>query len=129
MIQLTFLNGSAAGKSLVAKRFPFLVGRQPTADLRLEEPGVWDQHLEFTVPGFSGVVVRANPAALTLLNGQPVQQARLRSGDVLELGHLRLRFELSPTRQRQLRLREGLTWVAWALLAVVQILLLYALSP
>ena len=129
MIQLTILNGKAAGTPVVARRFPFAIGRDGAADLRLEEPGIWDRHLELTVSVPEGVVLQSNPAALTLLNGQPIQRARLRSGDLIEAGPSRLRFDLGPTRQRSLHLREGLVWAGLAALAGAQFLLVYRFLP
>jgi pSer/pThr/pTyr-binding forkhead associated (FHA) protein len=129
MIQLTPLNGKTAGTPVVARRFPFVVGRDRAAGLRLEEPGVWERHLELTVSVSEGVVLQSHPAALTLLNGQPIQKARLRSGDLIEAGPARLRFDLGPTRQRGLRLREGLLWLGLATLAGAQFLLIYRFLP
>jgi hypothetical protein len=129
MIQLTFLNGPAAGRAAVTRRLPFSLGRSKTANLCLNEPGIWDRHLVLTAPATGGIMLESGPEALTLVNGEVVRNARLRNGDVIEVGSLRLRFGLAPTRQPDLRLREGLTWVGWVALAAAQIVLVYQLLP
>jgi len=73
------------------------------------------------------IPAKAHPRALTNINGQPVQQAFLRNGDLIEVGSLKIQFWLSATRQRGLRTREFLTWFALAALCVGQIVLIYGL--
>jgi hypothetical protein len=129
MIQLTLLNGQTAGAPVIARRLPFNLGRDKRADLCLEQPGIWERHLELQFAAPEGVVLHSHPSALTLVNGQAVQRTRLRTGDIIEVGSLRLRFDLGPTRQRDLRLREALTWLGLIALAGVQFCLIYLLLP
>ena len=127
MVQLQLLSGKHAGTTTLARRFPFVVGRNSTADLCLEQDGIWDRHLEVHLQIPDGFVLKSHPRALTSVNGQPVQQAFLRNGDLIELGPLKIQFWLSETRQRGLRTREFLTWFALAALCAGQIVLIYAL--
>jgi hypothetical protein len=127
MVQLQLLSGKHAGTTTLARRFPFVVGRNSTADLCLEQEGIWDRHLEFHLQIPDGFLLKAHPLALTSLNGQPIQQAFLRNGDLIEIGPLKIQFWLSETRQRDLRTREFLTWFALAALCAGQIFLIYAL--
>ena len=127
MVQLKVFSGNQAGATTLARRFPFVVGRNSTADLCLEQDGIWDRHLEFHLQIPDGFLLKAHPCALTSVNGQPVQQAFLRNGDVIEIGPLKIQFWLSETRQRGLRTREFLTWFALAALCAGQIVLIYAL--
>lgn len=112
----------------MVRRFPFLVGRSAEAGLALDDPGVWDRHatLEFR-PG-EGFFVRAHEHALVSVNQEPVSEARLRNGDLLQCGSARIRFWLAALPQRSLRLRETLTWVAWAALFAAQLGLVYFLA-
>jgi hypothetical protein len=128
VVQLDILSGKQAGTQWVARRFPFQLGRSPQAALVLEEPGVWDRHLEFALRPGEGVMVSAMTDASISVNGQPVRQAVLRNGDVLEAGSVKLRFGLSPTRQHSLRLREAMTWLALAALCLGQVALIYWLA-
>ena len=127
MVQLKVFSGNQAGATTLARRFPFVVGRNSTADLCLEQDGIWDRHLELYLQIPDGFLLKSHPGALTSVNGQSVQQAFLRNGDVIEIGPLKIQFWLSETHQRGLRTREFLTWFALAALCVGQIVLIYGL--
>jgi pSer/pThr/pTyr-binding forkhead associated (FHA) protein len=125
MVQLKVLSGKKAGTAWVARRFPVRIGRSAAADLRVEEGGVWDQHLQLDFNPAEGIILSAQPNALANVNGQPVQQAVLRNGDTIAIGSLKMQFWLSETRQAGLRFREGLTWVAIAAISLGQVGLIY----
>jgi len=127
MIQLKILSGKMAGTETVARRFPFKIGRSASADLRLEEDGVWDQHLELAFVAATGFVLTTHPDALAAINGHAIREAVLRNGDELAIGALRIRFWLGETTQASLRLREWLTWAAFALITAGQLILIYYL--
>ena len=127
MIQLKVLSGKKAGTAWVARRFPVRIGRASACDWRVEEDGVWDRHLQLDFRPAEGVVLKAQPNALARVNGQPVQEAFLRNGDVIEIGSLKAQFWLSETRQSGVRFREGLTWTAIALISLGQAALVYVL--
>jgi len=59
--------------------------------------------------------------------GQVVIDRILRNGDLIELGSAQLRFWFARTRQKTLRLREALTWIALVMLFGTQIGLIYLL--
>jgi hypothetical protein len=125
VVELKILNGKKAGTQWVARRFPVQIGRSPTCELCLQEDGIWERHLEIHLQSPMGFVLSASPEALVALNGQLLKQAVLRSGDIIELGPVLIRFGLSATQQRGLRLREFLTWFALGLLCLGQIALIY----
>ena len=125
MIQLSALNGKQAGTDWVARRFPVRIGRSPQGGIRLEEEGIWDRHAEIHLRRGEGFVVASQGDALASVNGQPAQEALLHNGDVIELGSVRIRFALSPTRHRSFRCRETLTWLALATLCFGQAALIY----
>jgi len=125
MVQLKVLSGKKAGTAWVARRFPVRIGRSSSADLQLEESGVWDQHLQLDFDPAAGFILSAQPNALATVNGQPVEQTVLRNGDAISLGSLRMQFWLSETRQTDLRLREGFTWAGIAAISLGQIGLIY----
>ena len=125
MVQLKVLSGKKAGTAWVARRFPVRIGRSAGANLQVEESGVWDQHLQLDFNPAEGIVLSAQPNALTAVNGQAVQQTVLHNGDVIDIGSLRLQFWLSETRQADLRLREGFTWAAIAAISLGQVGLIY----
>lgn len=125
MIQLNILNGKKAGQEIVARLFPFIIGRATTAHLPLDEDGVWDRHLEINLQQNEGFLLQAHPQAIVTVNGETVQKATLRNGDLIEAGSVQLRFWLSPVRQRSLLVQESLTWFALSALFVLELGLLY----
>ncbi len=129
MVQLKILSGKMAGTERVARHFPFRIGRSPTADLQLEEDGVWDQHLELAFDAANGFILSTHSDALATINGEAFRETILRNGDALEIGALKICFWLAETRQASLRLREWLTWAALALITAAQVYLIYRLSP
>ena len=125
MIQLAILSGRQAGTRWVARRFPSRIGRTTQSDLCLDDAGVWDQHLQLEIRTGQGAVLSASPDAFTAVNGQQVQEAVLRNGDLIEIGSVRLLFGLSATRQSSLRLREAVTWFALGAIGFAQVALIY----
>ena len=125
MVQLKVLSGKMAGTETVVRHFPFRVGRSAEANLRAEEEGVWEQHLELSFDRETGFSLVSHPEAQVSVNGQVLRETVLRNGDVIEAGALKIRFWLSPTRQYRLTLREWLTWIGFAVIAAVQLALIY----
>ena len=125
MVRLEILRGKAAGTDTVARRFPFVIGRSATAHLRLEDAGVWEQHLSIDLQSPDGFLLRTHPGALTSLNGEPVEQTVLRNGDLIEIGSAQIVFSLSPAAQHDLRLREVFTWLLLLAVTAAQVALIY----
>lgn len=125
MVQFRIINGKQAGTVAVARRFPFRIGRSPSANLCLEDAGIWDEHLEIRLLPDRAVQALVSPPALACINHQPLTEAILHSGDVIEVGSVQLRFSLAPTRQRSLKPREILTWLLLAGLCLGQVWLIY----
>ncbi|MEO8428372.1 MAG: FHA domain-containing protein [Verrucomicrobiota bacterium] len=112
MVQLTVLSGKTAGALVVARRFPFRIGRAPDDNLRIEEAGIWDGHLELSLKMPAGLLITVHEKALAAANGEPFKQRIVRNGDVIEIGSARIQLALSPTQQRGFRARELVTWAA-----------------
>lgn len=125
MVQFEILSGKKAGSSWDARRFPVRVGRAANSDLQLEEAGVWDDHLKISLSPAEGFTVETQANAMAGINGQPVQHATLRNGDIIEIGSVKLQFWLSAPRQRGQRIREGFVWVLITLVCLAQIGLVY----
>jgi pSer/pThr/pTyr-binding forkhead associated (FHA) protein len=126
MVELRLLDSGKPDSSYLIQHFPCVLGRGPNADLRLEEPGVWDNHLQIELDP-DGFLVAAFPEAHTCVNGEPIQRALLKNGDLIEAGGIKLQFWLAQPRQHRLWLRETATWVALVLLSIGEIGLVYAL--
>jgi len=125
MVQFKILSGKQAGSLWVARRFPVRIGRAAGSDLRLDEDGVWDEHLLLEVRAGEGFQLRTRGEALARVNGQPVHETMLRNGDYLQIGAAELQFWLAEARQRLLGFREVLTWLMIASMVAAQIALLY----
>jgi pSer/pThr/pTyr-binding forkhead associated (FHA) protein len=125
MVQLKFLTGKQPGRVCSVKRFPCLVGRSAHADVRVEEGGVWEEHLEIMLSSSEGFVLRTLPNSLASINGQRFDRIRVRNGDTIEIGSLKMQFWLDATQQRSLRARELLTWAALGILSLGQVGLIY----
>ncbi|HWC60176.1 MAG TPA: FHA domain-containing protein [Verrucomicrobiae bacterium] len=124
MVQFKILSGKKAGSLWDARRFPVRIGRSANADLQLEEPGVWDDHLKVSLDA-DGFMLESHANALASVNGQPVQRAALRNGDTIEIGSLKLQFWLSEAKQRGQGFREGFVWTTISVICLAQIALVY----
>jgi pSer/pThr/pTyr-binding forkhead associated (FHA) protein len=129
MVQLSILTGPRAGEVVVPPHFPFRIGRAEDCDLRLDQPGVWPRHLSLDIRWTDGVWVLSEPQTLTSVNGQRVYEARLRNGDMIEAGSVRLRMAIGPVSQRGLKWRETMFWMAMAGLWIGQVYLIWQALP
>jgi pSer/pThr/pTyr-binding forkhead associated (FHA) protein len=127
VIQLSILTGRKADTRMVSRSFPFSIGRAAGSSLVLDDPGVWDQHLEIDCAA-DEIKLSVCTDAVATLNGEPIREGRLRDGDQIGLGQVNLRFSFSPMRQRGLRFREALTWLALAAVSLGQVAIIYLLA-
>jgi predicted component of type VI protein secretion system len=125
MIQLHILSGKKAGVRTAARHFPFSIGRATQNNLLLEDDGVWDQHLTFDFQKKEGFIVTTAANALAAVNNIPVQTARLRNGDTVTIGSVKLQFWLAAPVQRGLRIREFFFWALVIAVTFAQIALVY----
>jgi hypothetical protein len=125
MVQFKILSGKKAGSSWETRRFPVRIGRSAGSDLRLEEAGVWDDHLKVVLEAAEGFMAETQSNAFASINGQPIQRAALRNGDTLELGSVKLQFWLSEAPQRGQALRETFVWTLISVVCLAQIGLVY----
>ena len=71
MVQLDILSGRKAGTSIVARRFPFHIGRASDSSLSLDDGGVWDPIGLSESAGailFYGIPVEAGETSFTLID-------------------------------------------------------------
>jgi hypothetical protein len=93
--------------------------------LQLDDAGVWDRHLALECQRSEGFKLVTSTDALAAVNNQPVQTARLRNGDIITVGSVKLQFWLAAVRQRGLRLRELFVWALIAAVCLAQVALIY----
>ena len=72
------------------------LGRSPANDIRLNHPTVSALHCEIRVADDAVSVRDRGSTNGTLVNGQPVQEATLRGGQVLQLGAVELVLDVEP---------------------------------
>ena len=124
MVQLRVLNGSRAGTAHLAQRFPFTIGRAETDDLRIAEPGVWDNHLQIDFTAPEGFRLRRLGQGRASVNGAEFDDYLLRNGDTFELGAVKVQFWLAEVRQISNRSRELLVWAGLATLILAELMLM-----
>ena len=127
MIQLRILSGKMAGENIFVRRFPFSIGRAAHNDLRLEDDGVWDDHLNLKFHKREGFILKAAPGTFCAVNEESQTSARLRNGDTLSFGSAKIQFWLAPAKLRGLALREALVWLLLLGVTLAQILVLLRL--
>lgn len=126
MIRLEILSGKSAGQIVLARRFPFQIGRSVPAELQLAEPGVWDRHCQIEYRPADGFWVNPLGEAQVRVDDIPVTGAtRLQNSAELALGSVRLRFSLTDPVPRGLRLREALTALFLVAVVVGEVWLIY----
>lgn len=125
MVQLSFLSGKLSGKRVSVTRFPWIVGRSNEAHTRIEEPGVWDRHIEISLDLQRGFILTSDERALALVNGHSSSSCVLRNGDIIEAGAVKMQFWLAAARQYSMAWREYAVWAFLTLLCLGQIALVY----
>ena len=125
MIYLQLLSGKKAGERAAVAHFPFHIGRAPQNDLKLEDDGVWDQHLTLEFLEKEGFQLSTAANAISAVNGKPMERTIVRNGDVITLGSAKIQFWLAPAPQRGLWLRENFVWALLILITVAQFIMLF----
>ena len=96
-----------------------LIGRADDCDLRIDQDGVAGHHAEIDHEKQGGLTLtHLAPEGETVLNGEPVQQASLGSGDEIRIGSCRwvlqapgLRPEKVLTEQAVAKRRSYIPWL------------------
>lgn len=103
MYHLVFQNQTPAREPFVTSQRLVWFGRDPSCQLRLADNGVSDRHAAIERRDDGYYVRDLGSANGVRINGQLVTHQRLASGDELELGSVRLRFEIlhEPPRLRR----------------------------
>ena len=73
-----------------------VIGRDSECSLVLEDSFASGRHAAIEWDGRGWILRDLGSTNGTLLDGHPVSEARLRGGDVIQIGNTRLRFETRP---------------------------------
>jgi predicted nucleic acid-binding Zn-ribbon protein len=93
MHKLVVLAGGPRGSELVLADDNVTVGRDEDNTIQVDDESVWHHHAVFVRNCQTYFVRNLSTRNGTLLNGLPIQEARLKSGDRIRLGRLELRFD------------------------------------
>lgn len=97
---------------------PCRIGRSGKCGLRLQEPGIWEEHVELSQGADDSFQISRVGEGSLILNGESRDDGRLVNGDTIELGATKLRFWLTPVRPRS---QVAGDWMFWALVSTVLI--------
>jgi hypothetical protein len=89
---LTILEGPEAGKTFDFDRVQITVGRTMENDVVLPDPSISRQHFFIRDKGGAYIIKDLESSNGTKLNGKPIKEEVIRSGDVIQAGKVRLRF-------------------------------------
>jgi hypothetical protein len=119
MYRLVFENQRPPRDPFVAGDRPVSLGRDSTCDLRLIENGVADRHAIIEA-GPDGFHIRdLGSANRVRVNGQVIADHRLVVGDELEIGAVRLRFEMAHAAPQTRRKFDLMLWAAGVVIVLV----------
>jgi signal transduction histidine kinase len=102
---LFVIQGADQGKRFELKSKPMALGRDQSNPIRLHDTEVSRRHAEVRPVEDSYRIVDLGSANGTYLNGRPIDQAPLRSGDRLQLGQTVMLFNEGATAERDLTAR------------------------
>lgn len=119
MYQLRFQNRPPAAEPYITRANELLIGRDPACQLRLTDNGIGDRHalIERTPDGYQ--LRDLGTVNGTRVNGLPVATHPLKSGDEIELGSVRLLFEVTPLPVHGIRRRDFAQILAGATIALL----------
>jgi pSer/pThr/pTyr-binding forkhead associated (FHA) protein len=100
--------GSHFGRSITLTE-PRVIGRGPTADIRIDEIGIGDRHVQLELQGDRVVMRSLSANAGALVNGIPVRDAVLAPGDQIVFDQHRFVLEAPglPPRGQDAAVRSG----------------------
>lgn len=128
MVEIWMLEGKQAGAWWMARHFPVRIGRDPECDVALDDPGVWDHHVELDYERDAGFLARPLSDGIVLVDDQPVGAVPVRNGSTLRLGGALLQFWIAPAAQRAFTVLEACLWTGLLLLCAGEVWLMLWLA-
>ena len=118
---------SPPGGEHVVPRLPCVVGRAAPADVRIERPGIWNEHFRIDQDETASFTLAAVPPAALSLNGRSHQTGKLRNGDMIGAGGVEIEFGFTHPQPKNLTLRESLVWLLLIAITLGEMAWLYVL--
>lgn len=126
MYRLIFHNGQFSGRRFAVQQGTLLIGRDPSCEVNLADDDLVSQHHAQLEQRRDGVWLKdLGSMSPTTVNGEVVEEVKLRSGDKIEIGRTHIEFQSIETLVSTSRRRISHMHIL-ALLAVGGILLLEA---
>lgn len=118
--ELTVVSGQKSGTLVRISRFPFTVGRSD-ADFCLADPGVWDTHFRIDLSPGHRFFLRAEEGRIVTIDGTDALANNIPDGATIGCGAAYLRFQLSPTAPRDLRIQGFAVWAVLGLVVLLEL--------
>ena len=128
MFQLTEISSEYGlnKPSVDVQAIPFSIGREAAADCQIEGPGIWERHAAIQLGSDGRYVVFIREEASCLLNGEVIHASKtLKPGDILKIGEISLRFDLSACAQKSAFIQESLVYVLTGAFIISQFVCVY----
>ncbi len=93
-VELTFHSGPQQGQKLTF-RINASIGREPTNTIVLDDPSVSSRHCKIINDGGNTVLKDLHSTNGTFVNGEPIGQIELHSGDMIVIGETRIEVQLT----------------------------------
>jgi hypothetical protein len=95
---LFFTHGPLAGREIPISRETFFIGRSKGNNIPISDPSISRKHAVINFIDGKYVISDLNSLKGTYVNGKKVEEAVLRSGDIINIGESRMQFRLiTPT--------------------------------
>ena len=107
---------------------PFSIGRESSADFQLGGAGIWENHASILLSEEGRPIVSIHEEASCLLNDEVIHGDRvLKPGDILKIGEILLRFDLSECAQKSSLFQEGCVYILTSAFVISQFFCVYFL--
>ena len=102
MFRLTVLEGKRRGQHFDIPSYPFVVGSNVEADLRMPDIGVWSNHAAIELVAAGEPHLKRLGDGMVSVNAEPATFSKLRNGDLIAVGAAVFRFSSSPASLKNL---------------------------
>lgn len=125
MFRLTVLEGKRRGQHFDISSYPFVIGNNVEADLRMSDLGVWSNHASIELKAGGEPHIRRLGDGVVSVNAEPLVFSKLRNGDLIAVGAAVFRFSSSPASLKNLG---NLPVFVWFFIGAVVLLELFCIA-
>ncbi len=125
MFRLTVLEGKRKGQHFDILFYPFVVGNNVEADLRMPDIGVWSNHVAIELEAGGEPHLKRLGEGVVSVNADPVTFSKIHNGDLIAVGAAVFRFSLSPASLKNLG---PIPVFVWFIIGAVVLLELFCIA-